>query len=91
MGKHKKRKKINEQEQVKRNSPDEPYDPYTGEVEPPAEGAYKVVEIMSKDPGNREGENYLLEEEDSLDKLALDANADAISASINTYTDDRRC
>ena len=65
-----------------------PIDPYTGEVEPPAEGAYKVVEISSQDPGDREGENYLLEEEDSLDKLALDANADAISASINTYTDD---
>ena len=65
-----------------------PIDPYTGEVEPPAEGAYKVVEISSQDPGNREGENYLLEEEDLLDKLALDANADAISASINTYTDD---
>ncbi|MDQ3005001.1 MAG: DUF6335 family protein [Chloroflexota bacterium] len=67
---------------------DEPIDPYSGEVEPPAEGAYKVVEISSQDPGNREGENYLLEEEDSLDKLALDANADAISDSINTYTDD---
>ncbi|HVF25006.1 MAG TPA: DUF6335 family protein [Anaerolineales bacterium] len=67
---------------------DEPIDPYTGEVEPPAEGAYKIVEISSHGPGNREGENYLLEEEDSLDKLALDANADAVSASINTYTDD---
>jgi hypothetical protein len=88
MGKHKKRKKINEPEQVKPNARDEPIDPYTGEVEPPAEGAYKVTEITSQDPGNREGENYLLEEEDSLDKVALDANADAISASINTYTDD---
>ena len=67
---------------------DEPIDPYTGEVEPPAEDAYKVTEITSQDPGNREGENYLLEEEDSLDKLALDADADAISDSINSYTDD---
>src|SRR5215207_8271203 len=65
-----------------------PIDPYTGEVEPPAEGAYKVVEISSQDPGNRDGENYLLEEEDSLDKLALDANAEAVIDSINTYTDD---
>ena len=65
-----------------------PIDPYTGEVEPPAEGAYNVVEISSQDPGDREGENYLLEEEDSLDKLALDANADTISASITTFTDD---
>ena len=83
--KKKKQKGVNTQKPVER---EEPVDPYTGEVEPPAEGAYKVVEISSHDPGNREGENYMLVEEDSLDKLALDANADAISASINTYTDD---
>jgi Family of unknown function (DUF6335) len=84
-----KRKKKNKQEvDVKQAERDEPIDPYTGEVEPPAEGAYKVTEILSRDPGNREGENYLLEEEDSLDKLALDADSDAISDSINTYTDD---
>ena len=83
--------KKNKQKGVKTQKPverEEPIDPYTGEVEPPAEGAYKVVEILSQDPGNREGENYMLVEEDSLDKLALDANADAISASITTYTDD---
>jgi hypothetical protein len=87
-----KRKKKNKKEvharQSKGEKRDEPIDPYTGEVEPPAEGAYKVTEILSQDPGNREGENYLLMEEDSLDKLALDADADAISDSINTYTDD---
>jgi len=82
-----KRKKKTKQER-EQSEPNEPIDPYTGEVEPPAEGAYKVTEILSSDPGNREGENYLLEEEDSLDKLALDANADAIVDSINTYTDD---
>ena len=89
MAKRKKKKKeelnAKQQERARR---DEPIDPYTGEVEPPAEGAYKVTEISSSDPGNREGENFLLEEEDSLDKLALDANADAIVDSINTYTDD---
>ncbi|HXQ35272.1 MAG TPA: hypothetical protein VN843_14745, partial [Anaerolineales bacterium] len=87
-----KRKKKNKQEANERRSEhdkrDEPIDPYTGEVEPPAEGAYKVTEILSQDPGNREGENYLLEEEDSLDKLVLDADADAIGDSITTYTDD---
>lgn len=67
----------------------EPIDPYTGEVEPPAEGAYKVVEIMPTDTGDREGENYLLEEEDSIDKFALDADADAIADSMNTYTDNQ--
>jgi len=83
--KKKKQKDVKTQKPVER---EEPIDPYTGEVEPPAEGAYKVVEISSQDPVNREGENYLLEEEDSLDKLALDANADAISDSITTFTDD---
>ena len=88
MATKKKKQKIVEPQEIDQAKRDEPIDSYTGEVEPPAEGAYKVTEIMSQDPGNREGENYLLEEEDSLDKLALDANADAIIASINTYTDD---
>ena len=83
--KKKKQKDVKAQKPVER---EEPIDPYTGEVEPPAEGAYKVIEISSRDPGNREGENYLLEEENLLDKLALDADAEAVSASINTYTDD---
>ena len=88
MATKKKKQKVVEPQEIDQAKRDEPIDPYTGEVEPPAEGAYKITEIMSHDPGTREGENYLLEEEDSLDKLALDANADAISASINTYTDD---
>ena len=79
---------------TKRSKPEdtrqeEPIDPYTGEVEPPAEGAYKVVEIMPSDTGDREGKNYLLEEEDSLDKFALDADADAITDSMNSFTDDQ--
>ena len=86
--KKKKKSKPVVEEPSERNQRDEPIDPYTGEVEPPAEGAYKVVEIMPSDTGNRAGENYLLEEEDSLDKFALDADADAIANSINTYTDD---
>src|SRR5919109_1166864 len=89
MAKQKKQKEETNAGQPKRDEHDEPIDPYTGEVEPPAEGAYKVTEIVPQDTGNREGENYLLEEEDSLDKLALDADADAIADSINTYTDDK--
>src|SRR5688572_17579170 len=88
MSTKKKKQKIVKAQKIEQAEREEPIDPYTGEVEPPAEGAYKVIEISSQDPGNREGENYLLEEEDSLDKLALDAYADAISDSINTYTDD---
>src|SRR6187549_2979037 len=65
-----------------------PLDPYTGEIEPPAEDAYKVSEIIPTDPDNREGENFLMDEEDSLDKFILDANADAISEQISGFTDD---
>lgn len=74
----------------KKNEPgaEGPVDPYTGEVEPPAEDAYKVVEVVPTDPDNREGENFLMEEEDSLDKLILDSNADEIVKQINHYTDD---
>lgn len=67
-----------------------PIDSYTGEVEPPAEDAYKVEEIIPTDPDNREGENYLMDDEDSLDKLVLDmeTNADAIRNEIDHFTDD---
>ena len=88
MANRKKKQKDVDTKPSERNRTDEPIDPYTGEVEPPAEGAYKVVEFTPTDTGDREGENYLLEEEEALDKFALDANADAISDSINTYTDD---
>ncbi len=65
-----------------------PTDSYTGEVEPPAEDAYKVEEVVPTDPDNREGENFLMDEEDSLDKFILDANADEISEQINQATND---
>ncbi len=65
-----------------------PVDPYTGEVEPPAPDAYKVTEIVPTDPDNREGENYLMEEEDSLDKFILDANTDEVRNQIDDYTED---
>jgi hypothetical protein len=65
-----------------------PVDPYTGEVEPPAPDAYKIVEIVPTDPDNREGENFLMEEEDSLDKFVLDANTDEVIEQINDFTDD---
>lgn len=65
-----------------------PIDPYTGRVEPPAEGAYRLKRIDATDPGNREGENFLMNEEDSLDKLALDANADEVSDQMKSFTDE---
>jgi hypothetical protein len=82
----KKTKVTKEIQQVPRSKG--PIDPYTGQVEPPAEGAYKVEKVESTDPRNRQGENYLINEEDALDKLALDANADEVSRQMQSFTDD---
>ena len=86
----KRKKKRPERKAEKQPVPERqgPIDPYTGEVEPPAEGAYKVTKVKSTDPGNRRGENFLLHEEDSLDKVALDANADQVSDQMKSFTDD---
>ena len=81
-------KKREDQKVLPQDGREGPLDPYTGEVEPPAPDAYKVVEIVPTDPDNREGENFLMEEEDSLDKFVLDANADEIVEQINHFTDD---
>jgi hypothetical protein len=80
--------KREEQKVTPRDGRDGPVDPYTGEVEPPAPDAYKVVEVVPTDPDNREGENFLMEEEDSLDKFILDADADEIAEQIHHFTDD---
>jgi hypothetical protein len=79
-----------EQKVASRDGREGPVDPYTGEVEPPAEDAYKVDEVVPTDPDNREGENFLMENEDSLDKLVLDmeTNADAIRDELDHFTDD---
>jgi hypothetical protein len=65
-----------------------PVDPYTGEVEPPAPDGYKITEIVPTDPDNRKGENFLMDEEDSLDKFVLDANTDQVLDQIDDYTED---
>ena len=86
----KRKKKRTETKEEKQPVPERegPIDPYTGKVEPPAEGAYKVTKVESTDPGNRRGENFLIHEEDSLDKVALDANADEVSNHMKSFTDD---
>ena len=81
-------KKREDQKVLPQDGREGPLDPYTGEVEPPAPDAYKVVEVVPTDPDYREGENFLMEEEDSLDKFVLDANADEIVEQINHFTDD---
>jgi hypothetical protein len=67
-----------------------PIDEYTDEPEPEAVDAGKVIEVVPTDSGERAGEDFLLEEEDSLDKLALDEQADAMAKSANRYTKDER-
>jgi hypothetical protein len=84
----KEQEKQDEQKVLPRDGREGPVDPYTGEVEPPAPDAYKVTEIVPTYPDNREGENYLMDEEDSLDKFILDADTDEISEQIDDYTDD---
>lgn len=81
----------NEVEKVSpRDNREGPVDPYTGEVEPPAPDAYRISEIVPTDPDNREGENYLMDEEDSLDKFILDADTDEVMDQIDDYTDDEQ-
>lgn len=65
-----------------------PLDPYTGEPEPLAEDANQVTEVVPVDTGDREGEDFLLEEETPLDKVAVDAGADAIGEQMGHYTED---
>jgi hypothetical protein len=86
------KEETNEREEDRKVTPRDgregPADPYTGEITPPAPDAYKVTEITPTDPDNRDGENFLMDEEDSLDKFILDSDADEISEQVNHYTDD---
>ncbi len=96
MSEHNERKEQNKEEKEDQkvsahDGREGPIDPYTGEVEPPAEDAYKVTEVIPTDPDNREGEDFLMDEEDSLDKYILDTepDADAISEEIDHFTDNK--
>jgi len=63
-------------------------DPYTGEETPLAEDAGKVDEVVPVDTGDHAGENYLLEEETSMDSIAADEDADAVAEESAHYTED---
>lgn len=69
-----------------KKEPEHPRDPYTGEPKPPAEDAGKIIEIQPVDAGEREGEAYLLEQETSLEALAADEHADAVSQRTTRQT-----
>lgn len=76
-----------EKQDEQRPLPLAPLDPYTGEVEPPAEGAYRVIEVMPVEPedGNK---IYLSEEEEPMDAVAADAQAEAVAQQITRFTDE---
>jgi hypothetical protein len=63
-------------------------DPYTGELKPVAEDADQFVEVMPEETDDRQGSNYLLNEETSMDSYAADADADAVAEQSAHYTED---
>jgi hypothetical protein len=63
-------------------------DPYTGELEPVAEDADQFIEVMPEETDDRQGSNYLLKEETSMDAYAADSDADAVAEQTAHYTED---
>jgi hypothetical protein len=77
-----------EDKEGKKKKIDKTIDPYTGEEVPVAEDAHKFVEVISRETDDRTGQNYLLEEETSMDALAADENADEVARLSASYTED---
>ena len=63
-------------------------DPYTGELKPVAEDADQFIEVVPEETDDRNGQNYLLNEETSMDAYAADADADAVAEQSAHYTED---
>ena len=72
----------------KKEKKDKTTDPYTGEEVPVAEDADKFVEVIPRETDDRKGQNYLLEEETSMDALAADENVDEVAKLAASYTED---
>jgi hypothetical protein len=72
----------------KKEKKDKTTDPYAGEEVPVAEDADKFVEVIPRETDDRTGQNYLLEEETSMDALAADENADEVAKLAASYTED---
>jgi AAA ATPase containing von Willebrand factor type A (vWA) domain len=80
-----------ETEQKKQDGTDEiekTVDPYTGELKPVPEDADQFIEVVPEETDDRNGKNYLLNEETSMDTYAADADADAVAEQSAHYTDD---
>ena len=72
----------------KKEKKDKTIDPYTGEEVPVAEDADKFVEVVARETNDRKGQNYLLEEETSMDAVAADENAEEVARQSASYTED---
>jgi hypothetical protein len=80
-----------EPEQKKQEDPEDvekTIDPYTGELKPVAEDADQFIEVVPEETDDREGKNYLLNEETSMDSYAADSDADAVAEQSAHYTED---
>lgn len=63
-------------------------DPYTGEEVPVPEDADEFIEVVPTRTEDREGKNYLLEEETAMDHLAADEHAEEVTDLSASYTED---
>ena len=63
-------------------------DPYTGELKPVAEDADQFIEVVPEETDERDGKNYILNEETSMDSYAADSDADAVAEQSAHYTED---
>jgi hypothetical protein len=63
-------------------------DSYTGELKPVAEDADQFIEVVPEETDDREGKNYILNEETSMDSYAADSDSDAVAEQSAHYTED---
>lgn len=63
-------------------------DPYTGELKPVPEDADQFIEVIPEETDDREGSNYLLNEETSMDAYVANADSDAAAEQSAHYTED---
>ena len=83
MATEKEKKVVEEAEEIEKT-----VDPYTGELKPVAEDADQFIEVMPEETDDRDGSNYLLNEETSMDSYAANADADAVAEQSAHYTED---
>ena len=83
MAKQTEQKKQDDTEEIEKT-----VDPYTGELKPVAEDADQFIEVVPEETDDRNGKNYMLNEETSMDTYAADADADAVAEQSAHYTDD---